>query len=164
MSPLIIGVGVVLLFGIVLVVLGLARSPQTDAIGDRLSQFTERTMSLSELELQQPFSQRFQSRDSFVAADRPQRLRRLQDHLVILSKRLALAQDVNEDRHDARVPAGDERVDDGMPQRPCGCTEHGVDRPGRRRIVNRGERGHHFADHARVGQPQHRLQQRNRFR
>jgi tight adherence protein C len=58
MSPLIIGVGVVLLFGIVLVVLGLTRSPQTDAIGDRLSQFTERTMSLSELELQQPFSQR----------------------------------------------------------------------------------------------------------
>src|SRR5437867_470 len=58
MSPLIIGVGVVLLFGIVLVILGLVRSPQTDAIGDRLSQFTERTMSLSELELQQPFSQR----------------------------------------------------------------------------------------------------------
>src|SRR6266571_4546377 len=58
MSPLIIGVGVVLLFGIVLVILGLARSPQTDSIGDRLSQFTERTMTLDELELQQPFSQR----------------------------------------------------------------------------------------------------------
>src|SRR3954462_2407910 len=58
MSPMLIGLGVVLLFGIGLVVFGLRRSTQTDAIGDRLSQFTERTMTLSELELQQPFSQR----------------------------------------------------------------------------------------------------------
>jgi tight adherence protein C len=58
MSPLIIGVGVVLLFGIALIVMSLSRSTQTDVIGDRLSQFTERTMTLSELELQQPFSQR----------------------------------------------------------------------------------------------------------
>src|SRR5437867_12199077 len=57
MSPLII-FGVLLLFGVVLVIFGLTRSTQTDAIGDRLSQFTERTMTLSELELQQPFSQR----------------------------------------------------------------------------------------------------------
>src|SRR5690348_1979267 len=57
MSPLII-FGVLLLFGIVLVVFGLTRSTQTDAIGDRLSQFTERSMTLAELELQQPFSQR----------------------------------------------------------------------------------------------------------
>jgi len=34
------------------------RPAQTDVIGDRLSQFTERTMTLDELELQQPFSQR----------------------------------------------------------------------------------------------------------
>jgi tight adherence protein C len=58
MSPLIIGVGVVLLFGVALIVISLSRSAQTDVIGDRLSQFTERTMTLSELELQQPFSQR----------------------------------------------------------------------------------------------------------
>jgi tight adherence protein C len=44
--------------GIVLVVFGMIRPAQTDAIGERLSQFTERTMTLDELELQQPFSQR----------------------------------------------------------------------------------------------------------
>ncbi|MFL5801058.1 MAG: type II secretion system F family protein [Roseiflexaceae bacterium] len=58
MSPLIIGIGAVLLFGVVLIVFALTRSGQTDIIGNRLSQFTERTMTLSELELQQPFSQR----------------------------------------------------------------------------------------------------------
>ena len=57
MTPVII-FGVLLLFGILLVAFGLRRSTQTDVIGDRLSQFTERTMTLSELELQQPFSQR----------------------------------------------------------------------------------------------------------
>jgi tight adherence protein C len=36
----------------------MTRSAQTDVIGDRLSQFTERSMTLAELELQQPFSQR----------------------------------------------------------------------------------------------------------
>src|SRR5262249_21734774 len=50
--------GVLLIFGLGLVVFSLARSTQTDVIGDRLSQFTERSMTLSELELQQPFSQR----------------------------------------------------------------------------------------------------------
>ncbi len=58
MSPLIIGIGgccwCFVLVGFVL----LTRSAQPDVIGDRLSQFTERTMTLSELELQQPFSQR----------------------------------------------------------------------------------------------------------
>jgi len=44
--------------GIVLVIVGMTRPAQTDAIGERLSQFTERTMTLDELELQQPFSQR----------------------------------------------------------------------------------------------------------
>jgi tight adherence protein C len=58
MSPLVIGIAAVLLFGIVLVVFSLMRSTQTDAIGNRLSQFTERSMTLSELELQQPFNQR----------------------------------------------------------------------------------------------------------
>jgi tight adherence protein C len=48
----------VAVFGIGFVVFALARSNQASAITDRLSQFTERPMSLSELELQQPFSQR----------------------------------------------------------------------------------------------------------
>jgi tight adherence protein C len=39
-------------------VLGLRQSRQPDMIGDRLSHFTERTMTLEELELQQPFQQR----------------------------------------------------------------------------------------------------------
>ncbi len=47
MSPLIIGIGVVLVFGVALILLGLSRSAQPDVIGDRLSQFTERTMTLS---------------------------------------------------------------------------------------------------------------------
>lgn len=55
---LLIGFGVLLLFGIALVAFGMRRSSQPDAIGSRLSQFTERTMTLEELELQQPFSQR----------------------------------------------------------------------------------------------------------
>src|SRR5690242_4069755 len=58
MSPLLLGIIVVMVAGIALVVYGMIRPAQTDAIGDRLSQFTERTMTLDELELQQPFSQR----------------------------------------------------------------------------------------------------------
>jgi tight adherence protein C len=46
------------LIGVILVIYGISRSAQPDVIGERLSQFTERTMTLSELELQQPFSQR----------------------------------------------------------------------------------------------------------
>ena len=52
------GFGVLLLLGIGLAAFGMRRSSQPDAIGNRLSQFTERTMTLEELELQQPFSQR----------------------------------------------------------------------------------------------------------
>jgi tight adherence protein C len=58
MSPLVIGIAVILIAGVALIVTGLTRSTQPDTIGDRLSQFTERTMTLDELELQQPFSQR----------------------------------------------------------------------------------------------------------
>jgi tight adherence protein C len=58
MSPIIIGLAVVLIACIALIVVSMMRPAQTDAIGDRLSQFTERTMTLDELELQQPFSQR----------------------------------------------------------------------------------------------------------
>ncbi|HWQ15916.1 MAG TPA: type II secretion system F family protein [Roseiflexaceae bacterium] len=60
MTPLmlLIGFGVLVMFGLLMVVLGLRQSRQPDMIGDRLSQFTERTMTLEELELQQPFQQR----------------------------------------------------------------------------------------------------------
>ncbi|MBK9711114.1 MAG: type II secretion system F family protein [Kouleothrix sp.] len=58
MSPIIVALGVVLVAIIGLLVIMMMQPAQTDAIGERLSQFTERTMTLDELELQQPFSQR----------------------------------------------------------------------------------------------------------
>ena len=58
MTPLIIILAVVMIAGVGLVAFGMTRPAQTDAIGERLSQFTERTMTLDELELQQPFNQR----------------------------------------------------------------------------------------------------------
>jgi tight adherence protein C len=57
MLPMVI-FGVLVVGGVVMLALGMRQSSQPDAIGDRLSQFTERTMTLEELELQQPFSQR----------------------------------------------------------------------------------------------------------
>lgn len=56
--PLIMLLVLVLVAGIGLMVFGLSRSRQPDAIGERLNQFTERQMSLEELELQQPIMQR----------------------------------------------------------------------------------------------------------
>jgi tight adherence protein C len=53
-----IAFGVLVMFGVVMVVLGMRQSRSPNVIGDRLTQFTERTMTLEELELQQPFSQR----------------------------------------------------------------------------------------------------------
>jgi tight adherence protein C len=50
--------GVILLLGVGLILFSLARFRQPDAIGERLNTFTERAMTLEELELQQPFSQR----------------------------------------------------------------------------------------------------------
>lgn len=44
--------------GLGLIVFGLVRFRQPDVINDRLSQFTERAMTLEEMELQQPFHQR----------------------------------------------------------------------------------------------------------
>jgi tight adherence protein C len=44
--------------GIGLMIFGLTRVRQPDAIGERLNQFTERQMTLEELELQQPLMQR----------------------------------------------------------------------------------------------------------
>jgi tight adherence protein C len=58
MSPIIIGLAVVLFAVVALIIASMMQPAQTDVIGDRLSQFTERTMTLDELELQQPFSQR----------------------------------------------------------------------------------------------------------
>jgi tight adherence protein C len=58
MSPIVLGLAVVLIAGLAVLIVGMMRPAQTDVIGDRLSQFTERTMTLDELELQQPFSQR----------------------------------------------------------------------------------------------------------
>jgi tight adherence protein C len=58
MSSLVLILGAIMLAGIALVIFGVTRPAQTDAIGERLNQFTERTMTLDELELQQPFSQR----------------------------------------------------------------------------------------------------------
>lgn len=47
-----------LIAGVAVIAVGISRNRQVDAIGDRLSQFTERAMSLEDLELQQPFFQR----------------------------------------------------------------------------------------------------------
>jgi tight adherence protein C len=58
MSPIVIGLAVVLFAVVAVIVISMMQPAQTDVIGDRLSQFTERTMTLDELELQQPFSQR----------------------------------------------------------------------------------------------------------
>lgn len=49
---------VVLLFGVMVLVLGVARTRQTASIDDRLSTFTESSRSLEELELDLPFSER----------------------------------------------------------------------------------------------------------
>jgi len=58
MSAIVIGLAVVLFAIVAIIIVSMMQPAQTDAIGDRLSQFTERTMTLDELELQQPFSQR----------------------------------------------------------------------------------------------------------
>jgi tight adherence protein C len=47
-----------LIAGIAVIAAGVSRGRQPDVIGDRLNQFTERAMTLEELELQQPFFQR----------------------------------------------------------------------------------------------------------
>ncbi|MCS6842353.1 MAG: type II secretion system F family protein [Roseiflexus sp.] len=53
-----IGFGALMVLGLALIMIGVRRSSQPDVISDRLSQFTERTMTLEEIELQQPFTQR----------------------------------------------------------------------------------------------------------
>jgi tight adherence protein C len=58
MTPTVLMVGLFMLAGVGLLVFGLVRARQPDNIGDRLSQFTERAMTLEEMELQQPFHER----------------------------------------------------------------------------------------------------------
>lgn len=58
MDPLMLLLGAILLAGVGLIIFGLVRVRQPDAIGERLNTFTERTMTLEELELQQPFHER----------------------------------------------------------------------------------------------------------
>ena len=57
MSPILI-FGLALLVGVGLIIVGLSWRRRPDQIGDRLSQFTERELTLEELELQQPFHER----------------------------------------------------------------------------------------------------------
>lgn len=57
MGLLIIVVGV-LLFGVMIMVVGITQSRQSSALDGRLSTFTERTRSLEEMELELPFSER----------------------------------------------------------------------------------------------------------
>jgi tight adherence protein C len=57
MTPVLL-LGLILLLGVGLIIFSLSRFRQPDAIGERLNTFTERAMTLEELELQQPFSQR----------------------------------------------------------------------------------------------------------
>lgn len=57
MTPALL-LGLILIVGVGLIIFSLARLRQPDAVSERLNQFTERAMSLEELELQQPFSQR----------------------------------------------------------------------------------------------------------
>jgi tight adherence protein C len=60
MSPmlLIIIVAGVLLLGVMAIVMGVVQNRQTATIDDRLSTFTERTLSLEEMELELPFRER----------------------------------------------------------------------------------------------------------
>ena len=46
------------ILGVALILVGVRRSSKPDAIGERLTQFTERSMTLEELELEQPFQDR----------------------------------------------------------------------------------------------------------
>lgn len=57
MTPMLL-LGLVLIIGVGLIIFSLVRFRQPDTVGERLNQYTERAMTLEELELQQPFSQR----------------------------------------------------------------------------------------------------------
>jgi tight adherence protein C len=57
MNPMLL-FGLAILVGVGLIIVGLSWRRRPDQIGDRLSQFTERELTLEELELQQPFHER----------------------------------------------------------------------------------------------------------
>jgi tight adherence protein C len=57
MTPVLL-LGLILVAGVGLIIFSLARFRQPDAVSERLNQYTERAMTLEELELQQPFAQR----------------------------------------------------------------------------------------------------------
>lgn len=48
----------ILLLGVSLIGVSLVRMRQPDVVGERLKQYTERALTLEELELQQPFHER----------------------------------------------------------------------------------------------------------
>ncbi len=58
MTPTLMLLGLIVVGGVGLIIFALVRSRQPDAIGERLNQFTERALTLEEMELQQPFYQR----------------------------------------------------------------------------------------------------------
>ena len=55
---LLVGIIVLLAFGMGMILIAVRRQQQTAAMGERLSTFTERTLTLEELELQLPFKER----------------------------------------------------------------------------------------------------------
>jgi len=59
MNPIVLLLGAVLAMGIVMVFRGLAAAPRQDLLETRLAQFREQTVTLEEMELQQPFTERF---------------------------------------------------------------------------------------------------------
>lgn len=59
MNLLVIVIGAVGAFGIFMVFRGLATSPRQDLLETRLAQFRDQTVTLEEIELQQPFVERF---------------------------------------------------------------------------------------------------------
>lgn len=58
MFPLLMAAGLLLLFGVVVIVIGLLQGRSAKLIDERLSAFTENTRSLEELELELPFRER----------------------------------------------------------------------------------------------------------
>jgi tight adherence protein C len=59
MQPLTIVLGLMLAFGIFMFFRGIASAPREDLLETRLAQFRDQTVTLEEIELQQPFSERF---------------------------------------------------------------------------------------------------------
>ena len=82
---------------------------------------------------------------------------------MVAAERLALFEDADEHRDDARVAFSDERLGDRFAHLAAGRTQHRLDRARRRRIVDRAERRDRLAGDARIALPQQGLQQRHPF-